>query len=52
LISPEFFWGDEFRLERAEITEDLDNAQAAIDTIRAITQRQLSVTPCSFRKAA
>ena len=39
-------------LERAETTEDLDNAQAAIDTIRAITQRQLAVTPFSFRKAA
>ena len=42
----------DFLLERAETTEDLDNAQAAIDTIRAITQRQLAVTPFSFRKAA
>ncbi len=42
----------DFLLERAETTEDLDNAQAAIDAIRAITQRQLAVTPFSFRKAA
>ena len=42
----------DFLLERAETTEELDNAQAAIDTIRAITQRQLAVTPFSFRKAA
>ena len=42
----------DFLLERAETTEDLDNAQAAIDTIRAITQRQLAVTPFGFRKAA
>jgi len=42
----------DFLLERAETTEDLDHAQAAIDTIRAITQQQLAVTPYSFRKAA
>jgi plasmid stabilization system protein ParE len=42
----------DFLLERAETTKDLDHAQAAIDTIRAITQQQLAVTPYSFRKAA
>lgn len=42
----------DFLLERAETTEDLDHAQAAIDTIRAITNQQLAVTPYSFRKAA
>jgi len=41
----------EFLLERAETTEDRDHAQAAIDTIRAIKQQQLAVTPYSFRKA-
>lgn len=42
----------DFLLDRAETSEELDRAQAAIDTIRAITQHQLAVTPYSFRKAA
>ena len=42
----------DFLLERAQTTEDLNHAQAAIDTIRAMTQQQLAVTPYSFRKAA
>jgi len=42
----------DFLLDRAETTEELDRAQAAIDTIRATTQHQLAVTPYSFRKAA
>ncbi len=42
----------DFLLDRAETTEDLDLAQAAIDTIRAVTQHQLALTPYSFRKAA
>jgi plasmid stabilization system protein ParE len=42
----------EFLLDRAETTEDLDRAQAAIDAIRATTQHRLSITPFSFRKAA
>ncbi|WP_031404686.1 type II toxin-antitoxin system RelE/ParE family toxin [Thiomonas sp. FB-Cd] len=39
-------------LDRAETTEDLDRAQAAIDAIRAVMQQQLALTPYSFRKAA
>ncbi|MBW8827994.1 MAG: type II toxin-antitoxin system RelE/ParE family toxin [Burkholderiales bacterium] len=35
-----------------ETREDLDHAQADIDTIRAITQQQLAMTPYSFRKSA
>ena len=42
----------EFLLDRAETTEDLDRAQLAIDAVRAVTQRQLAMTPFSFRKAA
>jgi len=42
----------EFLLDRAETTEDLDRAQAAIDAVRAIAQQQLAMTPFSFRKAA
>lgn len=42
----------DFLLDRAETTEDLDLAQTAIDTIRAVTQQHLAVTPYSFRKAA
>jgi len=42
----------EFLLDRAETTEDLDHAQAAIDAVRSVTQTQLSMTPFSFRKAA
>lgn len=41
----------DFLLDRAETTEDLDLAQAAIDTITAVTQHQLALTPYSFRKA-
>lgn len=39
-------------LDRAETSEDLDRAQAAIDAIRAAAQHRLAVTPFSFRKAA
>ena len=42
----------DYSLDRAETTEDLDRAQAAIDTIRELVQRQLAITPYSFRKAA
>ena len=42
----------DFLLERAETTEDLDHAQAAIDAIRATVQHRLAITPFSFRKAA
>lgn len=42
----------EFLLVRAETTEDLDRAQAAIDAVRATVQQQLALTPFSFRKAA
>ena len=42
----------DFLLDRAETTENLDRAQAAIDAIRATTQHGLAVTPFSFRKAA
>lgn len=42
----------DFLLDRAETTEDLDRAQAAIDAIRTATQQQLALTPFSFRKAA
>ncbi|TAG84996.1 MAG: type II toxin-antitoxin system RelE/ParE family toxin [Burkholderiales bacterium] len=42
----------DFLLERAETTEDLDRAQAAIDAVRATVQQQLALTPFSFRKAA
>ncbi len=42
----------DYLLERAETTEDLDRAQAAIDAIRAVMQQQLAITPYSFRKAA
>jgi plasmid stabilization system protein ParE len=38
--------------DRAESTDDLDRAQAAIDAIRAAAQHRLVVTPFSFRKAA
>ena len=39
-------------LDRAETTEDLDRAQAAIDAIRATATHRLAITPFSFRKAA
>ena len=42
----------DFLLDRAETSEDLDHAQAAIDAIRAATQNRLAMTPFSFRKAS
>lgn len=42
----------DFLLDRAETSEHLDLAQAAIDAIRAVMQQQLALTPFSFRKAA
>lgn len=42
----------DFLLGRAETTEDLDRAQAAIDAIRAAARHRLAITPFSFRKAA
>ena len=42
----------DFLLDRAESPEDLDRAQAAIDTLRATLQQQLALTPFNFRKAA
>lgn len=42
----------DFLIDRAETTEELDRAQAAIDAIRAAAQHRLAITPYSFRKAA
>jgi plasmid stabilization system protein ParE len=42
----------DFMLDRAETTEDLERAQAAIEAIREAAQYRLAITPCSFRKAA
>jgi plasmid stabilization system protein ParE len=42
----------EFLLDRAETTEDLDAAQASLDSLRAVLLNQLSTTPFSFRKSA
>ena len=42
----------DFLLDRAETSEDLDHAQAAIDAIRAAAQHRLATTPFSFRKAS
>ena len=42
----------DFLLDRAETAEDLDQAQIAIDVIRATALQQLAITPFSFRKAA
>ena len=42
----------EFLLERAETSEGLDRAQAAIEAIQATAQHRLAITPFSFRKAA
>ena len=42
----------DFLLDRALTAEDVDRAQAAIDTVRALMQQQLALTPYSFRKAA
>ena len=41
----------DFLLGRAETTEDLDRAQAAIDAIRAAARHRLAITFFSFRKA-
>ncbi len=41
-----------FLLDRAETTEDLDRAQAAINAIRSAVEHRLAITPFSFRKAA
>lgn len=41
----------DFLLDRAATAADLDHAQGVIDAIRAVTQRQLAMTPYSFRKA-
>ena len=38
----------DFLLDRAETSEDLDHAQAAIDAIRAAAQHRLATTPFSF----
>ena len=42
----------DFLIDRAETTEALDRAQAAIDAIRATARHRLAITPYSFRKAA
>ncbi len=42
----------DFLLDRAATSEDLDRAQAAIDSIRATAHHRLAITPFSFRKAA
>ena len=42
----------DFLLDRAETSEDLDRAQAAIDAIRGAAQHRLATTPFSFRKAS
>ena len=41
----------DFLLDRAETSEELDHAQAAIEAIRSTAQHRLAVTPFSFRKA-
>ncbi len=41
----------DFLLDRAETSEELDRAQAAIAAIRSTAQHRLAVTPFSFRKA-
>ncbi|MFT4193426.1 type II toxin-antitoxin system RelE/ParE family toxin [Ottowia sp.] len=41
----------DFLLDRARTLEDLELAQAAIDAVRVAAQKQLAVTPYSFRKA-
>jgi plasmid stabilization system protein ParE len=42
----------DFLLDRAETSEDLDRAQAAIEAVRAAALHRLAITPFSFRKAA
>jgi plasmid stabilization system protein ParE len=41
----------DFLLDRAETSEELDRAQAAIEAIRSTAMHHLAVTPFSFRKA-
>jgi len=41
----------DFQLERAQTAEDLDQAVATIEAVRAAVLTQLSSTPYSFRKA-
>ena len=40
----------DYLLDRAQVAEDLELAQAAIDAIRVAALKQLAVTPYSFRK--
>jgi plasmid stabilization system protein ParE len=40
----------DFLLNRAEVLEDLELAQSAIEAIRAAALTQLAATPYSFRK--
>lgn len=42
----------DFLLDRAETTEELDRAQAAIEAVRSTAKHRLAITPFSFRKAA
>jgi plasmid stabilization system protein ParE len=42
----------EILLDRAEATEELDRARAAIDSIRSASHHRRAITPFSFRKAA
>ena len=42
----------DFRLDEADTAEDLDQAQTALEAIRARAQHRLAITPFSFRKAA
>ena len=41
----------DFLLDRAEIPEDFESAQAAIDVIRDTVERSLSRAPFAYRKA-
>jgi plasmid stabilization system protein ParE len=41
----------DFLLDRAETSEDLDQAQSVIDAVRSAAMDQLATTPYSFRKA-
>jgi plasmid stabilization system protein ParE len=41
----------DFLLNRAETVEDLDLAQAAIESVRSAALNPLAATPYSFRKA-
>ncbi len=42
----------DFLLDRASTAEHLLQAQATLDALRSALERQLSVSPFSFRKAA